>query len=43
MVYEDATDTWYIETDDGWDVLPSRYDTSNLWHFDNAYDGSILE
>ncbi len=43
MEYEDATDTWYIETDDGWDVLPSRYDTSNLWHFDNAYDGSILE
>ncbi len=27
---------WYVETDDGWIPLPAKYDTSHLWHFENA-------
>ena len=29
---------WYIEVSEGnWQPLSEKYDTSKLWHFENAY------
>lgn len=36
MEYDDAEQQWYIESEDGWDVLPADYDAAALWHFENA-------
>lgn len=36
MEYDDAERQWYIESEDGWDVLPADYDAAALWHFENA-------
>ena len=36
MEYDDAEQQWYIESEDGWDVLPADYDADALWHFENA-------
>lgn len=36
MEYDDAEQQWYIESEDGWDVLPADYDAEALWHFENA-------
>ena len=43
MEYDPNEDTWYVETGEGnWVHLPSKYDTSKLWHmtdeYTNAYD-----
>ena len=36
MEYDDDKEIWYIETSDGkWKKLPDKYDTTNLWHFEN--------
>ena len=36
MEYDDDAAIWYIETSDGnWEKLPDKYDTTNLWHFEN--------
>lgn len=36
MEYDDAEQQWYIESEDGWDVLSADYDAATLWHFENA-------
>ena len=34
MEWDGDEGRWYIETgEDEWEVLPSKYDTSGLWHF----------
>lgn len=39
MEYE--SDSWFIEVSNGyWIDLPSKYDTSSLWHIKNAFDTS---
>ena len=38
MEYDDEEEAWYIEAEDGWELLPSGYDSSKLWHFNNAYE-----
>ncbi len=38
MEYDDRKEKWFIEVTDGkWEEVPSTYNTSNLWHFDNAF------
>ena len=43
MEYDDNEQQWYIEVSDGnWQPLPEKYDTSNLWHFENAYINDLF-
>ena len=36
MEYDDDKGIWYIEFSDGkWKKLPDKYDTTDLWHFEN--------
>ena len=40
MEYDFYEKVWYIETSKGkWEVLPDKYDTSKLWHFEDNYSG----
>ena len=38
MEYDDDKETWYIQDSNGkWIKLPAKYDTSDLWHMDDAF------
>ena len=38
MEYDMDSGQWYIEVSDGnWEMLPDKYDTTNLWHFTDEY------
>lgn len=40
MEYDYGDGNWYIETSNGnWELLPDKYDTSKLWHFNEHGTG----
>jgi hypothetical protein len=44
MSYHYDEGLWYIETSSGnWEVLPDRYDTSDLWHVPEMGTGKYME
>ena len=44
MSYHYDERLWYIETSSGnWEVLPDRYDTSDLWHVPEMGKGKYME
>ena len=43
MEFDDNNELWYIETSrNNWEVLDyNSYNTSKLWHFENAYNNNL--
>ena len=39
MAYDYDEERWYIESSDGWDVLPDSYDVSDLWYMNEEGTG----